>query len=210
MKSILLLITGLILSTLCYAQQKALTETGKEVILHEDGTWTYSESSDVAKTEIPTNSKKFKKSSKASFLLKSSKCNIGVWFDPKKWQFAKAKNNEEAEYEIQLKGEDFYALLIAEKVEIPLETLKEIAFQNGKSVAPDLRIVKEEYRMVNGLKVLFMQMDGTIQGIKFSYYGYYYSNSKGTVQFLTYTSQNLMAEYLEAAEELLNGLVEYK
>ena len=105
------------------------------------------------------------------------------------------------------KGEDLYAMIITEKFEIPISTLKDVALENGRDVSPDLKIVKEEYRNVNGLDLLLMQMDGTIQGIKFSYYGYYYSNESGTVQFLTYTSQNLLAEYKSDIEDLLNGLV---
>jgi hypothetical protein len=53
-------------------------------------------------------------------------------------------------------------------------------------------------------------MDGTMKGIKFTYFGYYYSNAEGTVQFITYTSQNLLDKYKESIEELLNGLVEIK
>lgn len=99
-------------------------------------------------------------------------------------------------------------MILSEKIEIPLETLKSIAVENAKSVAPDLSIVKEEYRTVNGLKLLLMQMNGTMQGVKFSYYGYYYSNNQGTVQFITYTSQNLMDSYIPEIEKLLNGIVE--
>ena len=69
-------------------------------------------------------------------------------------------------------------------------------------------ITKEEYRIVNGAKVLLLQMNGTMQGIKFSYYGYYFSNSNGTVQFVTYTSTNLITSYLPKIELLLNGIVE--
>ena len=97
---------------------------------------------------------------------------------------------------------------ITEKVEVPLEALKYNANENGRAVAPDLKIVKEEYRTVNGTKVLLIQMNGTTQGIKFSYFGYYYSNSNGTIQFVTYTSQNLLDTYENDCEELLNGIVE--
>jgi hypothetical protein len=191
-----------------WAQKKAITETGEEVILYENGTWEYADSSSQTTKEIITNSTNFTKSSSASFLLKSKKNNIGVWLDSKKWSFKKAVNNSEAEYEFQLKGEDLYGMLISEKIEIPLENLKEIALQNAKEVAPDLKVIKEEYRNVNGLKVFLMQMDGTTQGIKFSYYGYYFSNRQGTVQFVTYTAQNLLKNYLKEAELFLNGLVE--
>jgi hypothetical protein len=99
-------------------------------------------------------------------------------------------------------------MIITEKVEIPLETLKLIALENGKAAASDLKIVKEEYRTVNGLKVLLLQLNGTMQGIKFSYYGYYFSSPNGTVQFITYTSQKLLDSYEPESEKLLNGFVE--
>ena len=86
--------------------------------------------------------------------------------------------------------------------------MKSIAFENAKSAAPDIRIVDEEYRIVNGTKVLMIQMSGTIQGIKFTYYGYYYSNENGTIQLLTYTATNLLKEYNQDIEAFLNGLVE--
>jgi len=49
-------------------------------------------------------------------------------------------------------------MMIAEKMEIPLESLKEIVLDNAKEAAPDIKIVKEEYRTVNGIRVLMMQM----------------------------------------------------
>jgi hypothetical protein len=101
-----------------------------------------------------------------------------------------------------------YGMVIAEKMEIPLETLKKIAIDNGRKSAPDLVIQNEEYRTVNGLRVLHLQMAGTMQGIKFFYYGYYFSNESGTVQFVTYSAQNLLGTFKSDIEELLNGLVE--
>ena len=202
------LLTCLLSITIAVSQQKAITETGDEVILNEDGTWKYLNEESIEKNEIPFNSKEFKKDSNSSFLLKSKKFNVGFWLDPKVWSFKKATDNPEAEYELQLKGGDLYAMVISEEVEVPLETMRSIAVENGRLAAPDLKISKEEYRNVNGLKVLLLQMDGTMQGIKFSYYGYYFSSENGTVQLITYTSQNLLKNYIKDCEILLNGLVE--
>ena len=208
MKKITLVLISLFAFNLTQGQLKAVTETGEEVILYDDGTWKYQNEDEVELKEIPTNSNKFEKSDESTFLLKSSKLNVGIYIDPKKWSFKKATDNPDAEYELQLKDGDLYGMVITEKVEIPIEALKSIAIENAKSVAPDLKIVKEEYRIVNGIKVLLLQMNGTMQGIKFSYYGYYYSNTNGTIQFITYTSQNLMDSYRPQSEKLLNGLVE--
>lgn len=208
MKKMFFLLTCLVFVSICHAQKKAVTETGEEVILFEDGTWKHANESDQANVEIQTNPNKFKKSDNSTFLLKSTRLNVGFWINPKKWKFQKAVENPDAEYELELKGEDLYSMVISEKVEIPLTTLKEIALENGRAISPDVHIFKEEYRTVNGLKVLLLQMNGTMQGIKFSYYGYYYSNPNGTVQFITYTAQNLLETYIKDIEELLNGFVE--
>lgn len=190
------------------AQQKAVTETGAEVILYDDGTWKFQNEDELTIVEVRTNPIKLKKSEGATFLLKSNNLNVGFWLDPKLWSFKKQTENEAAEYKLLLKSGDLYGMIITEKVEIPLETLKSLALANGQEVAPDLKIVKEEYRNVNGLKVLLLEMSGTTKGIKFSYYGYYYSNTNGTVQFITYTSTKLLNSYKLKIEILLNGLVE--
>jgi predicted transcriptional regulator len=38
---------------------------------------------------------------------------------------------------------------------------------------------------------------------------YYFSSEKGTIQFIGYTSQNLLSKYQKTIEDLLNGLVQY-
>lgn len=195
-------------SQVCTAQKKAVTDLGEEVILYDDQTWKYADKSQAAETEIKTNPAAFKKSEQAAFLLKSSKLNVGFWLDTKKWKFAKATRNPSAEYELRLIDKDLYGMIIVERMEIPLLTLRNIAIQNAQKIAPDTRIMQEEYRTVNGQKVLFLQMDGTTQGIKFSYYGYYYSSPNGVVQFVTYTAQNLIKTYQKEIDELLNGFVE--
>lgn len=207
MTRITLLILGVLTITFSEAQIKAVTEKGEEVILFNDGTWEYQNEEDFRNTEILTNPEKFQKSEESSFLLKSNRLNIGFWLDPKVWSFKKSTDLD-SEYDFQMRDEDLYGMVITEKIEIPLHTLKTIALENGRDVSPDLKLVKEEYRNVNGIRVLHLHMNGTMQGIKVSYYGYYFSNSSGTVQFLTYTSQNLMDSLKLESEKLLNGLVE--
>lgn len=202
------ILTAALLTTSCiWAQEKALTSTGETVILYDDGTWVYEDTGNLPNAfNIPTNPAVFKKDRNAVFELKSKKTDFAFHIDPRYWTFEKASNNAEAEYELKLRDEDMYGVIIAEQIPIPLETLRGIALDNGKSVAPDLHIVNEEYRNVNGIKVLHLQMDGTMQGIKFSYFGYYATNESGTVQFITYTSTNLLGKYKFEAEKLLNGL----
>ena len=203
------ILTGLILISVQFltAQISAVTETGDEVILYEDGTWKYLNDSIIENAEIPVNEKEFLKSKKSTFLVKSKKLNVGIWINPKNWSFTKGIENDAFEYQFRKKGDDLYAMLISEKMQIPIETLKGVAVENAKSAAPDIKIIKEEYLNVNGIKVLMLQMSGTLQGLRFTYYVYYYSNSNGTIQLITYTAENLFPNYLEDIEEFLNGLV---
>lgn len=208
------------LTLVANAQIKAVTETGEEVILDEKGTWKYINAKEKKAIATPRNLEEFEKAEPeiqinldpiakpetSTFLLKSTLFNVGFYLNPKKWAFFKADGNTDAEYELQSKSKDLSGIIISEKTEIPLPTLRKTAFENAKAIAPDLKILSEEYRMVNGNKVLMMNMEGTMQGTQFSYLGYYYSNKNGTVQFLTYTSKDLMKDLIPECEELLNGL----
>jgi len=211
MKNSILLLICLLGINFSFAQTKAVTEKGEEVILYDDGTWEYQkEDDDIEITEeVPTNPELFKKDNSATLLLKSKRIKIGFWINPEEW--SSKKSTKDREYELQLKKNILLrGIIITEKIEMSLQSLRTMALINAKNASPDIEIVKEEYRNVNGLDVLFLQMNGTIQGMKFAYYGYYYSSHSGTVQFITYTFKNLMDEYLMDCEKLLNGLVEIK
>jgi hypothetical protein len=203
-----LLFASLLLSLNLHAAQKALTETGEEVILNDDGTWVFANAN--AKTAggaITTNEKQFVKPADATFLVKSQVNKTAVWINPKKWKFSKAAKGQASEYEFQREGVDLYALSINEAIEIPVENLVDIALENAKKVAPDARIVAKEYRQVNGKRLIYAQIDGTMQGIKLSYISYYYTDSKGSTQLVTYTGQNLVEQNRADIEDFLNGLV---
>ena len=208
MKKLMMFFLSLAILPLITAQERAVTEKGDEVILNPDGTWEYVDKEILEASAIPINPNRFFKDDKATFLLKSKKFNIGFWLDPKKWSFSKAVDNPDAEYELVLKDEDAYAMIITERISMPITTLRSIAIENAMEAFSNLKIVEEEYRTVNGLEVLFLHMNLSVEGMKMSFYGYYYSNDSGTVQFVTFTSQNMIITYKSFLESLLNGMVE--
>jgi len=206
---ILIFTTLIFLSVnLTNAQINAITDTGDEVILFDDNTWEYVDIDFEEKSEIPINNKEFLKDEKSKFLVKSKRVDFGVWMNPKIWSFKKGTESDEYEFLFQKKSGDLYAILISEKLQIPVETLKEVAVENAKSVATNVKILKEEYRTVNGKQLLMIQMSANIQGLKLIYYGYYYSDSSGTVQLLAYTGENLFDESKDEIELFLNGFIE--
>jgi hypothetical protein len=206
-KSFLFFFTLFLTGYFLQAQIKAVTETGDEVILFDDGTWNYLNKEADSNRVILLNPTVFTKGDNASFLLKSTIIPVGIWLDPKKWSFQKNTGDTDEEYELKLKEGDVFAIIITEEVELSQDALRKIVVSNAQEAGSNFHILKEEYRMVNGKKVLMLNMTATIQGIKIFYFGYYFSDPAGTVQFITYTTQNLMEKYYSTMEDLLNGLV---
>ena len=206
MKKVLVTILVLLAAT-SYASQKAITDKGEEVILHDDGTWEYSDKEKKPTKTIETSKEKFEKPKSSSFLLKSTKNNSAYWINTDKWSFEKATGNPAAEYQFKLKGKDLYAMAITEGIEVSLESLADLALTNARNAAPDAKIRTQEYRVVNAKKVIYMEISGTIQSIKFTYLGYYYSDASGSTQLVAYTATSLVDKYKSEISDFLNGLV---
>ncbi len=204
---LLIFITCMEKNVFCDTQQKAITDTGEEVVLYKNGTWIFSKNNRKKKSPIPVNNKKFKKPKDSLFLVKSLRNNAAYWINADKWSFGKATNNPDAEYAFTLKGKSLYALSISEEMEVSLPVLGKLAFDAVKAKSPDAKLVRQEYRFVNGRKVLFMETKSTYLGIKVSFYRYCYSDASGSTQFVVYTSSNLVDKYKTDIDDLLNGLV---
>ncbi|MEH0167034.1 hypothetical protein ABT392_09210 [Paucibacter sp. JuS9] len=200
------LIAALLFSLNAYADQYAVTDNGKVVLLSDDGTWKYASGEADKSKSIEFNKITFAKANNQSFLLKSTKNKAAAWIDPKKWTFRKTEGNTEAsEYKFKHKEADVYGMLITEQIEIGLENLAQLALENAKKFAPNARIVSQEYRMVNGIKVIRMRIDASAQGANFTYVGHYMSDKSGSTQFMVYTSTNLIDRNLAEIDEFLNG-----
>lgn len=197
------------LSLNAIAAQKAVTDDGQVVILNDDQTWQFVNATTNETPDASLNKKKFSKMSAQSFRINMVPTDMGIYINPKKWTFSKDKD-ETNRLLFRTKNpatSDLYGMVIAEGVEIPPETLAKIALQNAAEAAPDAKILEKEYRYVNGSKVLYMVIEGTIDSIKFNYVGYYTSNKSGTVQVLTYSSPGIVNAHMAEIQEFLNGLV---
>jgi hypothetical protein len=185
----------------CFAQDiHATTDDGKKVILKNDGTWKFL-NSDVSK-----NNSSFKNTPSTStkeLILKGNK--VSIFYNPNLWQ--EKPSDTPPKTTLVHKDGDVYVMIIYERIEMDPEALKNIAINNAKAASPDTKVTLDEERIVNGTKIHCMKMEGTIQSIKFIYYGYYYAGKAGTLQLLTYTYTNLISEYESDMSDFLNGLV---
>ena len=181
-----------------------MTETGEQVVLSPDGKWRYVEEI-LNNDSINTNPILFTKSANASFFLKSKNTPVGFWINPKKWDFEKS-TDKTSEYTFSLKdNSSIGAFVVIEELGLDLQSLRKIALDNIQKQASAFKLISEEYRIVNGTRILQVEMSATVQGIQLFYLNYYYTDEYATVQFLTYFPKNLVAQYKKEVEEFLNG-----
>lgn len=178
------------------AQERATTASGKVVLLYPDGTWKYASDSSAAGRG---------RSGRATAKVDLARGKAALYFDPAKWKIT--KSDEPGRTSLTHMDGDGYALIIAERIQLSLDGLRQIALDNAREAAPDIQVVAEQNRRINGLDVLSLQLTGTIQGITFTYLGYYYTGKEGAFQLLTYTVSNLFDEYRADFEDLLDGFV---
>lgn len=179
-------------------QEKATTESGKKILVFPNGTW-----KPDAEKPAPGGQTSLPAGATAKLMINRGKS--ALFYNPKKWKVEKEEEGGRSTLE-HTEG-DGYSIIITERLEIPLEGLRNIALTNAKNAAPDAQIISEEKRRVNGKDVIALKIKGTISEIPFFYYGYYYSGKEGTIQAITYTAQNLFDEFKGDFEELLSGLV---
>jgi len=178
----------------------ARTEAGKDVILYPDGTW-----KNAAEATTPKSGSDYTRPSSARASYKTERGEFVIWYDETKWRLAQRRTDEDIVH-FGLVHTDGYAMIVTDGLQIPTEGLQEIALSNAKGAAPDAKIASEEMRVINGKKVLCLVIEGTIQQIPFTYYGYYYGGKQGTIQLITFTGQSLFPKYKKEFTDFLNGL----
>jgi hypothetical protein len=177
----------------------ATTEDGRKVQLNEDGTWK------LLKGAVAGVAGSLKKPANAKKFVKAPKGPFGVWIDEAKWTQKESKEESANKLTFTHKSDDAYAMIIGERIMVATDALKKVALENAKGVAPDIKMVSEEKRTLNGKQVMCLKMSGTIQTIPFIYYGYYYGGNEGTLQVICYTSANLFDEFKADFDDFLNG-----
>jgi hypothetical protein len=182
---------------------EATTIEGKKVVLFPDGTWRYKESDLIA----GSGSTPFTSPSEATTGLRSKKGFFELWINPNKWRMQETSDNPDAEFYLSHASGDAYAMVIAERISMPISSLKNLALANAKKAGPDAEVVFQEERVVNGTKVHHMRIDVTMQGISFSFYGYYWTGQAGSLQVVAFTGRSLLEEFKEEFANLLAGLI---
>ena len=125
----------------------------------------------------------------SSRVLSVNSGSMGVRYNPKKWKQTTSK--EPNRFTFEHSNGDGYAMVIAERIGIPTDSLPDIALSNARESDPNAQITFRDKRTVNGVEVWFLKLEAKSSGVPLTYYGYYYGGKSGTIQVLTYTGTNL-------------------
>jgi hypothetical protein len=142
-------------------------------------------------------------SAKQDGLLYFNTDKMSIKYDQNKWK--QKTSGKPGHFEFEHSSGDAYAMIIAERIAFPTDSLPDIALSNAKDADPNAAITFREKRRVNGVDVWFVKIEGVLEKTPFIYYGYYYGGKNGSVQVVTYTGKSLMAEYEKDFMEFLNG-----
>lgn len=188
-----------------HGQELVKTESGRTIILNANGTWADSLSNTAETAKPPLIGLVRTRNPAATSRHALGRTGYSFYFDPSKWR----KGPEDANRQMfEIKSGDGYALIISERLNLPLENISQMALKNAQNWDPRAKIDWQELRTVNGSKVIEVQMSVTLQGAKFTYLNYYFSGKEGIIQIMTYCASNLYNELRPELEIMLNGFVE--
>ena len=196
---------GLFLCMPLLAQEplRATTEDGRAVVLQSDGTWTFFRPS--SNTSGLQDLVSYQKPALANTAFQTVVEPFAVMYNPADWSLQESTGNVTRRQFMHRSG-GLYGIVIAEKIPLTTEGIKDIAIANARKAAPDTQVLMEERRIVNGQELIAMKMAGTIQNVKFMYYGNYYGDDNGEIQVLCFTAISVFANYEKDCLDFINGL----
>ena len=131
--------------------------------------------------------------------------NISLKYDPDLWKQAAPIND--GEFALLHSSGDSHALVIAERIPVPLGSIQDIALANAQAADPNAKITFRNRRRVNGTDLYFLKIEANVDSVPMVYWGYFYAGENGTVQVVTYTAKTLLSEHEREFMDFLNGFV---
>jgi hypothetical protein len=204
MKKLFLPFLGLLFAFETGAQITAITEKGSAVILFSNGTWRYLNDSVKVPTLDPPH---YTIPVSSTAVLKGEETRYVVWYNNNKWNLLPDTAFASSEYAFEDQSGELIAIIIAERTQIPLTTVREAAINSFKKNGSECRIAEEQKIWVNGTEGLLLKIDALVDGIPVSYLNGYFSTREGTFQLITYTAYNLFDLHRGDMIELISGFV---
>ena len=101
---------------------------------------------------------------------------------------------------------EVYMAIEANRMQIPIESIPDLAFEEIQGVFPDASLKTRGFRTVNGVSCVYWEHTADINGVKLVYLSHAYSDSNGVVRIFGWTTPNLFEEHRSTIESFVAGL----
>ena len=101
-------------------------------------------------------------------------------------------------------GEIFFRV-VAERTGMSYDALETLAVANARNVDTNAKVARKGWRVVNGQKLMVLEIEATASGVPILYYGHYYVGPAGTIQIVGWTAKNLLDEHRSEFESVVSG-----
>lgn len=202
-----------------YSQIRAVTEYGDSIYVYNNGTWSFEllEFGEVSpqmsnmniRIDFDTLSTPFTVPEGSTKEVVSNSGQFLIRYNSELWnRIPPAQLNQDAEFAFKSKVSDIYCVVISEVTEIPPESLFRIAKTTmEETMGSKTSIANAEVRTVNGAEVTRGVLKLNYSGIDLTFDTYYYSDERGSVQFVTWSSGPIWETNYDMIHNLLNGFV---
>lgn len=148
------------------------------------------------------------KNKEAIRMLKSTVMPADFYYNSDEWKSIPPKTlNESAEFSFMHLTKPIYAIAITEASHLSIMSLRKTVLVNLYRVVDSASIFKQEWRMVNGYRMLAMGVKTNISNNDYIYFWYLYSGPFGICQFVAWTDEQSFKINQYFIENILDGIV---
>lgn len=178
---------------------KAVTEDGRSVVLREDGTWAFA---DQGKADPP----RFARSALQNKQLPGLSAKYDFYYDPAQWSLMEQNLEPASEYEFEHSSGLVRALVMAHPGSTDINALEQRVLANIRKADDKAFVLYKEDRLVNGARVLCLQISAMIQESPVVFFTYLYQGKGYGVQAAVYAVESVFNSMYGDLEMFLNGL----
>lgn len=101
---------------------------------------------------------------------------------------------------------EIYMAIEANRMQIPLEKIPDLFFEDIQVMFPTAKITRRGYRALNDVSFVFWEHTVNLNGVEFAYLSHAYSDSNGIVRIMGWTTPNLFEKHRSKIESFVDGL----
>lgn len=122
-------------------------------------------------------------------------------YDKSSWKSTGARNDLNFQH---VSGEAGFRV-VAERMKLSYDELERVAIANARNADPAATVVRRGWRLVNGDRLMVLEIQATVSGLPWTYLGHYYAGPAGTIQIVTWTTTNLLETHRAAFDAIASG-----